>query len=112
MKLFLFVILIFIGFFVGLGLFNFILVSSGLALSGLEQQNPILQPFIGAAFIILLILLLLISYRKTSARAKEASNETRFKKLAGIYLSFRWGQIFLVDLVILLTITLLLMTNL
>jgi hypothetical protein len=111
MKSILLVILIIVGLIVGWGLFNFLLVSSGFALADLEEQFPILQPLLGVILIALLLILLFISYQKTSIRAKQVLSETGLAKLASLYLSFRWGQIFLVDLVILLTIVLLLITN-
>jgi len=105
-------VLVIIGFIIGWGLFNYLLVSSGFVLAGLEKQFPTLQPFLGITFVALLIVLLFISYSKTAARAKQSMGEHGLSKLVDIYLSFRWGQIFLVDLIILLTIALLLMTNL
>ena len=111
MKNILLIILIIIGLIVGWGLFNFLLVSSGFAIAGLEEQFPTLQPLLGVAFIFLLLILLFVSYQKTSARAKQVLSEPGLAKLANLYLSFRWGQIFFVDLIILLTITLLLLTN-
>ena len=105
------IVLLVIGLIVGWGLFNLLLDSSGFALTGLEEQFPILRPLLGVAFIFLLLILLFISYQKTSSRAKQVLSEPRLAKLASLYLSFRWGQIFLVDLIILLTITLLLITS-
>ena len=111
MKGFLILILAIVGILIGWGLFNYLLVSSAFILSGVEQQFPILKPLLGIVFIVLLLILLIVSYKKTLSRAKQVLIEPGIVKLVHVYLSLRWGQIFLVDLVIILTIIIILITS-
>jgi len=109
-KFLLIIAVIFVFLFVDI-LIYLLVIFPALVLQSLEQSFPILRPLVGALLIIGLVWLLVVSFQRMMDRAEKLVNESGFRKLFRLLILFRWGNIFLADLIVLTVLVILFLTN-